>query len=373
MYRIQRHVRMILLCASVAAHLLVKLPAIAQAEEAPGLVSKQFLFDPAPHPQCHASTIVETPSGLIAAWFGGTKEGNPDVGIWMSRQIDKVWQPPVEIANGSETENPRTHCSNPVLFQMPGGPLLLFYKTGQWWPYIKKSVDHGVTWSQPERMPNGFFGPIKNKPILLSDGSLLCPSSTEIGTPNGSAWQLQFERTVNGGKSWQRIGPINEGREIHTIQPSLLVHPNKRLQAIGRTRESRLFEVWSEDEGRTWSPVTLMDLPNPNSGTDAVTLKDGRHLLVYNHSNNDPNSDKPKGIRSPLNVAISRDGKNWEAALVLENEPQNQFSYPAVIQAEDGLVHITYTWKRLRISHAVIDPSQLVTKPIVGGRWPDRQ
>ena len=100
--------------------------------------------------------------------------------------------------------------------------------------------------------------------------------------------------------------------------------------------------------------------PNPNSGTDAVTLKNGTHLLVYNHTE--------KG-RSPLNLAISKDGKTWEAGLVLEKDP-GEYSYPAIIQTADGMVHITYTWKRLRVRHLMIDPAMLSGKAIVGGEWP---
>jgi predicted neuraminidase len=138
------------------------------------------------------------------------------------------------------------------------------------------------------------------------------------------------------------------------------VHPGGRLQAIGRTRSQRIFETASADGGRTWSPVSLTTLPNPNSGIDAVTLRDGRHLVVYNHTE--------RG-RSPLNVSISRDGKTWEAALVLENEP-GEYSYPAVIQSADGRVHITYTWKRERIKHVVVDPAKLTSRPMPDGQWP---
>ena len=95
-----------------------------------------------------------------------------------------------------------------------------------------------------------------------------------------------------------------------------------------------------------------------------MTLADGRYLLVYNHN---PNY---KG-RSPLNVAVSTDGLNWQAALVLEDEPKNQYSYPAVIQSRDGQVHITYTWRRERIKHVVVDPAKLVLVPIVDGLWPE--
>jgi hypothetical protein len=120
---------------------------------------------------------------------------------------------------------------------------------------------------------------------------------------------------------------------------------------------SRLDYFVDDESGE----ISLTELPNPNSGTDAVTLKDGRHLLIYNHT--------AKG-RSPLNLAVSKDGKVWEAALVLEDEPKKEFSYPAIIQTSDGLVRITYTWKRQKAKHVVIDPAKLVLKPIVNGQWP---
>lgn len=337
--------------------------------ESPAVLKSEFLFDPAPHPQCHASTLVETPAGLIAAWFGGTKEGNPDVGIWLTREVGGRWLPPVEVANGAETEDPRVNCLNPVLFQVPEGPLLLFYKTGKWWAYVKRSTDHGVTWSKPERLYNGLFGPVKNKPVLLADGSILSPTSVEIPSPKGTCWRVHFERSTDGGRSWQIIGPVNDGHAIQAIQPSLLFHPNNRLQALGRTQQGRLFEIWSEDGGLTWGEMSLMELPNNNCGTDALTLRDGRHLLVYNHTGNRP--DRTSGFRSPLNLAVSKDGRRWEAALVLEDEPKKEFSYPAIIQTADGLVHLTYTWKREFIKHVVLDPAQLVTRPIQGDVWPE--
>jgi alpha-L-rhamnosidase len=337
-------------------------------------VRSEFIFEQAPFRECHASTVAETKSGLVAAWFGGTREGNPDVGVWLSRHLDGKWTAPVEVANGAETEVPRRHCINPVLFQVPGGPLLLFYKTGDWWAYMKSSTDDGVTWSKPKRLYNGFFGPVKNKPVVLPDGSILSPSSSELDraqpglTRAGENWRVHFERSVDGGKTWQFIGPVNDGVEIAAIQPSILFHPGNRLQAIGRTKQGRLFETWSDDGGLHWGKLSLTSLPNNNSGTDAVTLKDGRHLLVYNHRANDPG--RQRADRSPLNVSVSKDGKSWRAALVLENEPRREFSYPAVIQAGDGLVHITYTWKRQRIKHVVVDPTKLVPHDLVNGDWP---
>jgi alpha-L-rhamnosidase len=148
-----------------------------------------------------------------------------------------------------------------------------------------------------------------------------------------------------------------------------LFHGKQKLQVIGRTRNEKIFEIWSGDGGATWGAMTLTDLPNPSSGTDAVTLRDGRQLLVYNHNTRDGSNNKG---RSPLNVAISNDGKNWQAALVLEDDANapNGFAYPAVIQTRDGLVHITYTWERKRIKHVVIDPKKLSLRPIVDGVWP---
>jgi alpha-L-rhamnosidase len=225
---------------------------------------------------------------------------------------------------------------------------------------LMSSDDNGLTWSKPRRLPDGILGPIKNKPVQLEDDSLLCPSSSE-----GGGWRVHFEITDDLGETWTRSPPVNDPSEIGAIQPSILNHGSGRLQAVGRTRNSGVFQAWSEDNGATWGKMTRTGLPNPSSGTDAVTLNDGRHLLVYNHS-------PDYKVRSPLNVAVSSDGKQWNAALVLENDPSapSGFSYPAVIQARDGLVHVTYTWRRERIRHVVIDPTKLNGIPILDGLWP---
>ena len=337
---------------------LLSLCFLGRAE--PGLLKSEFIFEASPFPSCHASTIAETKAGLVAAWFGGTREGHPDVGIWLSRCVAGRWTIPVEVANGVQSPTNRFPCWNPVLFQARKGPLLLFYKVGPspraWWGMLMTSEDCGQTWSTPHWLPEGILGPIKNKPVQLANGDLLCPVSTEH-----AGWRVHFERTSNLGRSWWATPPVNDGKEIRAIQPSVLFHKRGRLQAIGRTREGRLFEIWSEDGGASWGQMSLTSLPNPNAGTDAVTLKNGRHLLVYNPTTHG---------RSPLNVAVSADGERWQAALVLEDEPGSEFSYPAVIQAKDGLVHVTYTWKRERIRHAVINPRKLKLRAMPDGAWP---
>jgi len=327
--------------------------------EQPGLVGRGFIYETAPFPECHASTIVETGRGLVCAWFGGLAEKDPGVGIWLARLAGDDWSEPEEVATGVQADGTRQPCWNPVLWQEPGGPLLLFYKVGPspstWWGVVKRSGDGGVSWGEAERLPEGIFGPVKNKPVRLADGTLVCGSSSE-SDDGRDEWRVHFELTRDLGVTWTKVVPmaaVAGGRAIDAIQPSVLVHAGgvagvgPVLQALGRSRGGRVFETWSGDGGRTWSPVVLTGLPNPSSGTDAVTLRDGRHVLVYN--------PVEKG-RSPLSVAVSGDGRVWKDVLVLENDP-GEYSYPAVVEAADGRVHITYTWQRRRLRHVVVDPS----------------
>lgn len=360
------------ICASILL-VLAAAPIFSPAARAgdPAIVRTEFIYATAPFPACHASTLAETADGdLVAAWFGGTQERAPDVCIWASRCHDGEWSAPVEVANGVQADGTRHPCWNPVLFQPRHGALMLFYKVGpdpqKWWGLLRTSDDAGTTWSDPARLPDGYVGPIKNKPVQLSNGDILCPSSQESSTEGAvhrTVWRAHFERTSDLGKTWAKAAPPakDDATEINAIQPSILLHGGDQLQAIGRTRGGHLFETWSADSGQTWSPLAYTTLPNPNSGTDAATLSDGRHLLIYNHT--------VRG-RSPLNLAVSRDGKAWDAALVLEETPGKEYSYPAIIQTRDGLVHITYTWERKRIKHVVVDPTKLTATAIEGGAWP---
>jgi predicted neuraminidase len=341
---------LIVLFGGLAIGLAVWIPALAAAErglmprQTNVLVKGEFIYERAPFPECHASTLAETSDGLIAAWFGGTAEGKSDVGIWLSRHEDARWSAPVEVANGVQADGKRQPCWNPVLFQPRQGPLLLFYKVGpspsRWWGMLMTSADAGRTWSRPRRLPDGILGPIKNKPVDLADGTILCGSSTEY-----DGWRVHFERTRDLGQTWEKTPPINERKEFGAIQPTILTHPSNRLQALCRSTQGRITESWSGDSGRTWGPMQATSQPNPNSGIDAVTLADGRYVLVYNPTR--------KG-RTPLSVSISKDGKNWEPLATLEDQP-GEYSYPAVVQTRDGQVHISYTWKRQRVRHVALE------------------
>ena len=234
-----------------------------------------------------------------------------------------------------------------MLHQAADGPLLLFYKVGpsprRWWGMLSTSADGGRTWGAARRLPRGILGPIKNKPVVLGDGSLLCPSSTEhLG------WRAHLERTADLGDSWEKLGPLNTWRGLGAIQPCILTYPDGRMQVLCRTRQRVVAACWSSDGGRNWGPMQATALPNPDSGIDAVTLHDGRALLVYNPS---------RKVRTPLCVAVSDDGLSWRNVLVLEYGV-GEYSYPAIIQGRDGSLHLTYTWNRRRIRYVRLSPEK---------------
>jgi len=335
----------------------------------PGFESAEFIFEPAeaPTPQCHSSSLVELPDHQLAAtWFGGTNEPHVDNSIWFSRQIDGGWQRPMEVVDGSEGANEDLRTGNPVLFQPKEGPLLLFYKVvpreenraSAWHGMVTRSHDGGKTWEAPRKLGSDpklgsqpqLIGPVKNKPVQLPDGTILCPSSTEH-----AGWRVHFELSRDLGKTWEVIGPINDASNFNVIQPSLLHYPDGRMQVLCRSKEGVIAQSWSEEGGKNWSPFSATHLPNPNTGTDAVTLADGRQLLVYNHT---LKGAPFPGNRQMLNVALSKDGKKWKPVLTLDRD-KGEFSYPSVIQATDGKVHISYTWKRETIKHVVLDPETL--------------
>ena len=342
----------------VASLIILAIPAGAGAA---ALAVAEFVNERAPYPECHAATIAEAAPGcLVAAWFGGTREGNPDVCIWVARREDGRWLEATNVANGLQTDGRRFPTWNPVLFQPRSGPLVLFYKVGpapdRWWGMMTTSRDGGKTWSPPQRLPEGILGPIKNKPVPLPDGAWLCPSSAE-GGPGG--WRVHFELTRDAGRTWEIMGPVERGPDLQAIQPSVLWHRAGRLQALCRTRNGVIATTWSDDDGRKWSALAVTPLPNPNSGIDAVTLADGRQLLVYNHSAPPPNQPG-RGARCPLDVALSDDGVAWRHVLTLESTPcPNGYAYPSVIQSADGFVHVVYTWNRQRIKYVVLDPRDL--------------
>ena len=396
------------------------------------IVKDEFLYAHTFFPEAHASTIVETKKGdLVAAYFGGTHERDPDVCIYVNikKKGSNTWSTPILAADGvldlnapnakmmglsglTEETTPATAgpirlsvldgsavksslsdeatydyntkttrltgvpttlkrkaCWNPVLFEMPDGELWLFFKigstVGDWTGWLCKSKDGGRTWSDKEPLPydaegRAFLGPIKNKPELI-DGRLLCGSSTE-----GNGWRFHMEILDLKTGQWKYV-PVesteaiktddNKQHPIDCIQPSILKLKDGRLQVLMRTHNARLATSFSSDNGDTWTPVTLSEVENNQSGTDAVTLKDGRHALIYNNFETLPLTKK--GVRTPISIAISDDGLSWQHALTLEDSPIDQYSYPAIIQGKNGHLYCVYTWRRQRVAFKEIDIKKL--------------
>lgn len=322
---------------------------------------EEFIFRDASFPSCHASTIVEVPTGdLLAAWFGGLREGDDSVEIWLSRKNNGSgnWTHPEQF-----TDFPEIPCWNPVLFLDDSGILWLFFKIGpnpmSWVGAFSRSSDGGHSWGEIEYLPAGRVGPVRCKPLRLKNGVILAGTSIEAGRKKGShgpqpywSWASWVERSTDQGQTWAIHGPIvYPGVNFGLIQPTLWETASGQIRMLMRsTREiGQICQSSSNDEGITWTLAQKTGLPNPNSGIDAARLNDGRVILVYNHT---------ESGRSPLNLATSDDdGEDWNTPYILEGQP-GEFSYPAVIQSADGKVHITYTWNRVRIKHVVLDPER---------------
>ncbi|CAN5535390.1 exo-alpha-sialidase [soil metagenome] len=351
------------LCGMALMLAVSSLPVVAQTK-----VVKEAIFAPGSvsFPSSHASTVVELKGGeLLSAWFGGTGEGKPDVAIWGARKSAAGWSAPVELAR-----EPDVPCWNPVLFHTRDGVLWLYYKFGPtpatWTAARKFSSDEGRTWSAADYIPAGLVGPVRAKPLVLDDGTIVSGSSVEAYR----SWAVWVERSTDGGKTWVKTGPIvppteNAKAELSRgpapvlpgstkpkdsavtrgiIQPSVVSLGGKHLRLYARSTPltQRVVVSDSYDAGVTWTPGRTLDVPNPNSGLDAVALRDGRVVMIYNNT--------PTG-RTPLNLAVSTDGEHFRMFYTLEDTPEGEFSYPAIIQAANGDLEMTYTWQRKTIEH----------------------
>jgi predicted neuraminidase len=329
------------------------------------------------YPSCHAATLVELPDGhLLAAWFAGTHEGHPDVAIWLARFDGDGWSKPTMVA-----DEPSVPLWNPVLFWDKTDTVWLFYKAAPavpaWTGVYIKSFDGGQSWSTPAILPAGLLGPAKNKPIALSNGDTLCGTSSE----SWRSWACWVEISSDGGQNWSKHGPITAPgpteRETGTseltsatldaashrlvlpqehygvIQPTVWEYAPGRLRMLMRaTRPVGVVCTSSSDDyGHTWSPASRTGIPNPNSGLDAVRLRDGRIVLACN--------PVWEG-RTPLSLLVSEDnGETWPWRQDVETG-RGEYSYPSIIQTTDGHVHVVYTYRRSQIRHLIMDPDRLV-------------
>lgn len=319
------------------------------------MLTHRFLYDTLPGaPSCHAGTIAQAESGdFLAAFYAGSHEGHTDVGIYLARMRDgrDEWED-VELL----IDTPGKSEGNPVLFVDAVGHVWLFYVTQQspGWDYVLlyaiKSEDEGRSWGEPRLLSPSQGWMVKNKPVILSSGRIVLPCYDEVN------WRSFCLLSDDDCVTWTRSGLI-EGA-VDVIQPSILERTDGSLLALMRSGPDRdqpdmrrIFRSVSTDGARTWSPCEPTELPNPNSGTDAVMLSDGRAVLVYNHT--------PEG-RTPLSIAISSDGGDtWSHRRDLETEP-GEYSYPSVIEDAAGMIHVIYTWRRTHMKHVTLSPDWIL-------------
>jgi predicted neuraminidase len=309
---------------------------------------RDFIFtDERPFRECHASTLIPLEDGnYLVAWFGGTKEKDPDVGIWLSKGKPGKWSTPLQVAKIRNDAH-----WNPVLFNDGKGNIFLYFKVGKeipsWETWVIASKDGGATWSDPAELvkgDKGGRGPVRNKPIILSDGTWLAGASHEEGQ-----WDVFVDRSEDNGKTWTATPYLTldrsqfNGRGV--IQPTLWESAPGIVHLLVRSTNGKIYRSDSKDYGKTWCAFYATEMPNNNSGIDLVKLSDGKLVLAYN-----PVSGN-WGSRASLNLAISYDnGMSWPDVIELENdaEPRAEYSYPAII-TNGNRIALTYTWKRQRI------------------------
>jgi len=319
-------------------------------------LKEQIVSDNVPFNECHASSLLQLKDGeFLATWFAGTKEGKSDVAIWIARRDKDGWTAPETIVKlGYESH------WNPVLFRTGNDEINLYFKTGakisDWVTWVMHSKDEGINWSQPEELVpgdhSGGRGPVKNKPIMLTDGTIAAPASVER-----KIWEAFVDLSKDNGYSWTRSTAIpmpniaiddkHSGNHFGLIQPTMWESSPGKVHMLLRSNNGFIYRSDSEDNGQSWCKAYATELPNNNSGIDLAKLKDGTLALVYNFSTEN------WGNRCKLLLAFSHDnGQTWPEKRILDYSPVKEtngikveFSYPAIIALDNGLA-ITYTLHR---------------------------
>ena len=320
--------------------------------------TSSFIFTDPPFLQCHGSTLARLPSGqFVSAWFAGTKEMNPDTAIWWSKQEGLVWSKPSVAFKVDQ----QAHW-NPVLFVDSNGNLVIHFKVGRFpdsWDTYRSRLGDNDKWSAPKMLKSKMLdcgkmtmGPVRNKMVAMSDGTIIAPSSIEMTVsrmtyPFQVEWNSVFHVSKNGGKTWKTTKLVGYDRKKYgrlggIIQPAVWESGKGVASALFRSTTGFLFRSDSADGGMSWSDATPTGMPNPNSAVDVAT-KDGILAMAYN-----PVAGNWVR-RSPLSIAFSNlDGRVFGAPVTV-CEGLGSYSYPSMVATDCGFA-MTYTWSRLRIA-----------------------
>jgi predicted neuraminidase len=315
----------------------------------------EVLTGPYKHPAC----MEELADGdLYLVYYGGEGEYAAGTAVFGSRlkRGETTWSPPQPIAR-----DPSRSVGNAVVWRAPDGLVWLFYvvRDGATWStsrvQFKVSADDARTWSDSSVLSLEPGTMVRNRPIVLADGSYLLPAYRETGHdpefvgPESTSMVFRFDPKA---KAWTEGGRIKSPRG--NIQPAIAPLADGSLLAYCRRgggyrpdEVGYLVRSTSRDGGRTWSPGVDSRFPNPNAAVDLLRLKSGRLLLVYN--------DSMTG-RSPLTVALSTDDDaTWPARRNIA-EGRGDFAYPSAFQARDGTIHVVFTSNgRTVVNHATFD------------------
>jgi predicted neuraminidase len=314
---------------------------------------REFLPGIATAPAVHSGTLIALPDGrLLAAWFGGSREGAADVAIYGAEQIAKRWSVARVLVDRADTERALGRSlrklGNPVLTQDTAGRVWLFFVVTSLGGWSTSAIAYKISTDGGDH-----FGPahwlvtspllnlgtlVRTRPLHYADGSLALPVYQELLGKFGTLLRIAPDGRI---LSQSRIG---SGRTA--LQPSLVAIDAQHAWALLRRTGSaiaRVLVAHSDDGGHQWSLPEPTDLPNPDASVAALNDSKGALLLLYN-----PNEQG----RNILSLARSHDGRHWQWLYDLEQgKPADEFSYPFLIRDGRGDYHLIYTWQRQRMVH----------------------